>query len=67
MKDFKVSECCGKHGFILKYDGLLSGTNFYDSEKESICPVCNKQATYISSNYFIHQKIKENEFTNKIS
>ncbi len=45
----KVSNCCGKHGFIEVYDRILSGTNYVNSEDAGICPVCEKPCEYIDA------------------
>lgn len=66
MKEFNVSECCGKMGCVLKYDGRASGTNYYDAEKEGICPKCEQPAMFISQDDFNKLKIKQNEPVNKI-
>jgi hypothetical protein len=55
----KVSNCCGKHGFIEVFDGRLSGTNLQDSEKAGKCPECLKPCSYVSPAQ--HQKLMELE------
>ena len=67
MNEFKVSKCCGKHGWVLKYDRRASGTNYYDAEKEGICPKCEQPARFISQDDFNKLKTIQNEFTNQIS
>ena len=42
-----VSNCCGKQGYVEKFDERLSGTNYYNAEDEGVCPECGEHCEYI--------------------
>jgi len=63
----KVSNCCGKHGFIEVFDGRLSGTNYISSEDIGVCPVCKEHCVYVEQVENKEEDYEPEDWTDKIN